>query len=228
MITISFFGITSAICFLLPVAAILYFRLYRHTSLIALMVYYVLTLLRSVSGNTVPAIPDFQNTWDVAYNYIEIPLMLTALLFFCPARERQQKIHIIIGMFLLFEMVIAFVFGLSPQASVYVMTPGLLIVTSYAFFLLLRQLKFTILHGKNLGRVLMLCAVVFSYGCYLFMFYSYFILGNSNVADIYLLHFVSSSIASVLMSIGLYLMRQRIKELQELKVTRRELQMIFG
>jgi hypothetical protein len=30
------------------------------------------------------------------------------------------------------------------------------------------------------------------------------------------------------MNIGLLMMRHRIKELQELKVTRRELQMIFG
>jgi hypothetical protein len=34
--------------------------------------------------------------------------------------------------------------------------------------------------------------------------------------------------AAVLMSVGLYMMRHRIRELQELKVTRRELRMVFG
>jgi hypothetical protein len=91
-----------------------------------------------------------------------------------------------------------------------------------------RQLRFTLLHGKNAGRVLMLGALLFSYSCYLFMFCAHFILGVEDVSGIYALHFLSSSIAAVLMSIGLFMMRQRIRELQELKVTRRELQMVFG
>jgi hypothetical protein len=91
-----------------------------------------------------------------------------------------------------------------------------------------RQLRFTLLHGKNAGRVLMLGALLFSYSCYLFMFCAHFIFGVEDVSGIYALHFLSSSIAAVLMSIGLFMMRQRIRELQELKVTRRELQMVFG
>jgi hypothetical protein len=60
------------------------------------------------------------------------------------------------------------------------------------------------------------------------MFYAHFVQGITDVSDIYAAHFLSASIAAVFMAIGLYLMRQRIRDLQELKVTRRELQMVFG
>lgn len=222
------FGITSVICFSLPIAAILLFRLYRHASLIALMVYYTFTILHCLGSATMPPSPDFKNTWEVVYNYIEVPLMLSALLFFCPARHKQQKIHLLIKYFVVYEVMIACVLGFTPKASMYIMTPGLLVIVSYSLFLFLRQLKFTVLHRKNTGRVLMLGALLFSYSCYLFMVYAYFILKTPDVSGIYALHFLSSSIAAVLMSVGLFLMRHRIRDLQELKVTRRELQMVFG
>ncbi len=84
------------------------------------------------------------------------------------------------------------------------------------------------MHGKNAGRLLMLGAILFSYSCYLFVFYTYFILHQTDVAGIYYVYFVASTIASVLMSTGLFMMRYRIKELQELKIVRKELQMVFG
>ncbi|HEV7333971.1 MAG TPA: hypothetical protein VGN63_23255 [Flavisolibacter sp.] len=228
MIPNSLFGITSIACFSLPIFAILYFRLYKHVSLIALMVYYTLIILHCLGSNTVPPAPDLQNTWEVAFNFIEIPLMLSALLFFCPAKQKKQKIHFLIGFFIAYEFLIAAFHGFSAVASMYVMMPGLLVVVLYSLFLFLRQLRFTVVHGKNWGRVLMLGSLLFSYSCYLAMFYAYFFVQKADVAGIYSAHFFSSSIAAVLMSVGLFLMRNRIKELQELKVTRRELQMVFG
>jgi len=228
MMPSTLFGITSVICFCLPIGVVLYYRLYRHASLIALMLYYAITILHCLGSNSTPPSPDFKNAWEVVYNFIEIPLMLSALLFFCPAKQKQQKIHFVIEFFLAYETVIALFFGFTAKASLYVMAPGLLVMVTYSLFLFLRQLKFTLTHHKNFGRVLMLGAVLFSYSCYLYMFYAYFFLHAADVSGIYALHFFSSSIAAVIMCIGLYLMRHRIKELQELKIARSELQMIFG
>jgi hypothetical protein len=222
------FGASSVACFGLPIFVILSYRLYRHASLIALMVYYTFAILHCLGSNSMPPSPDFSNTWEVLYNYIETPLMLLSLLFFCPASQRQQKIQLMIRLFVAYEVVIAFWFGFTPLASLYIMAPGLLVIVLYAQFLFLRQLRFTLLHGKNRGRVLMLGSIVFSYSCYLFMFYAYFFQEKKDISAIYSVHFFSSTIAAVLMSAGLYMMRHRIKELQELKVTRKELQMVFG
>jgi ABC-type transport system involved in cytochrome c biogenesis permease subunit len=74
----------------------------------------------------------------------------------------------------------------------------------------------------------MLGSVLFSYSAYLFVFYTYFIREQKEITGVYNIYFVSSTIASLLMSVGLFMMRARIKELQELKVVRKELQMVFG
>jgi hypothetical protein len=228
MITISLFGLTSVLCFGLPVLVIVLFRLYRHTSLIALALYYGLAICHCLNAETIPPVPNFNNPFDVAYTYLEIPLMLTALLFFCPAKQRQRNMHTLIGFFIVYEIAISIFAGFSPKASVYIMAPGLLVVVLYAAFLFLRQAKFTIMHRKNSGRVLMLGAILFSYTAYLFVFYTYFIQEQKEIASVYNIYFISSTIASLLMSVGLFMMRFRIKELQELKVVRRELQMVFG
>ena len=228
MITISLFGLTSILCFGLPVFVIVLFRLYRHTSLIALALYYSLTIIHCINAESIPPVPDFKNPFEVAYLYLEIPLILTALLFFCPVKQRQRNMHMLIAFFIAYEAAISLFAGFTAKASVYIMAPGLMVVVLYAAFLFLRQLKFTLMHGKNIGRVLMLGAILFSYTAYLFVFYTYFIQEQTEIAGIYNLYFVSSTIAALLMSVGLFMMRYRIKELQELKVVRRELQMVFG
>lgn len=228
MITISLFGLTSILCFGLPVLAIVLFRLYRHTSLIALGVYYLLTIVHCLYADTIPPVPNFQNPLDIVYSYVEIPLMLASLLFFCHARQRQQLMQKIIIGFIAYEVLISLYFQFSPNATLYIVGPGLFVVIAYTAFLLLRQLKFTIIHGKNIGRLLMLGAVLFSYSTYALVFYTYFIQKQTDISGIYSIYFVSSTVASILMAIGLFMMRHRIKELQELKVVRKELQMVFG
>jgi hypothetical protein len=74
----------------------------------------------------------------------------------------------------------------------------------------------------------MLGAILFSYSTYGLVFYTYFIQKQSDINSIYSLYFLSSTIASLLMAAGLFMMRHRIKELQELKIVRKELQMVFG
>ena len=228
MIVISLYGLTSILCFGLPVLAIILFKLYRHTSLIALAVYYLLTITHCLYAGNIPPVPDFQSPLDIAYSYVEIPLILTSLLFFCYGHPRKQIMHKIIFGFIAYEVLVAFYFKFSPDGTLYVVAPGLLVVVGYTSFLLLRQLKFTMIHGKNIGRVMMLGAILFSYCSYALVFYTYFIQKQTDISSTYSLYFISSTVASILMSIGLFMMRHRIKELQELKIVRKELQMVFG
>jgi hypothetical protein len=224
---LTLFGVSSILCFGLPVFVILLFKMYRHVSLIALTVYYLLTIVHCLSANSIPPVPDFSNPAEVLYSYAEIPLILASLLFFCHGQRRQQMQKLLLG-FIGYEVMISLYYKFSPEASVYIMAPGLFIVVLYTAYLFLRQAKFTVLHGKNVGRVLMLGAILFSYSSYGLVFYTYFIQKQQNIYAAYSLYFVSATVAAILMSVGLFMMRHRIKELQELKIVRRELQMVFG
>jgi hypothetical protein len=108
------------------------------------------------------------------------------------------------------------------------MGPGIILVLVYTFYLFVKQVKFSIMHRKNQGRIVMLAAILFAYACYFLIYYFYYILRTPYKDDVMLLYYLSSTIGSVLMTIGLHLIRKRIRELQTLKVTRKELSMFFG
>jgi hypothetical protein len=96
------------------------------------------------------------------------------------------------------------------------------------FLLFLRRLRFAIRHRKNAGLALMLGALLIENGCRLFVAYAASTIAPTAVANTDALPFFSASIAAMMLSAGMFLMRHRIRELQELRVMRRELQMVFG
>jgi hypothetical protein len=223
------FGVACIISFCLPLAIIIYNRFYTHKSLAALFVYYTLALADNIMAQQIIFVPqNFTRTFEIVNNYLDVPLMLMTLLYFCPNKQKQNVVNIIAGMFLAYEIVIAFVFGLTVKAIIYIMGPGLIVILLYAFYLFIRQVKFSIMNGKNVGRTLMLASIFFAYGSYTLIYFFYYILRTPYKSDTLLLYFISSMVASVLMAIGLHMMRKRMKELRDIRITRRELASFFG
>ena len=131
-------------------------------------------------------------------------------------------------LFIAYEIVITVMYGFNATSVAYILGPGLLLILCYTFFLFIRQVKFTIIHGKNQGRTIMLASIFFAYACYMLIYYFYFIQKTPDTKDTLLLYFISSFIGSILMALGLHLMRKRMKELRSLQVTRKELELFFS
>ena len=223
------FGVACILSFCLPLAVILYNRFYTHKSLAALLVYYTLALADNILAQEIIFVPGhFLHTFKVVNNYLDVPLMLVTLLYFCPNRQKQKVVNIIAGVFLTYEIIIALVFGLTTKAIIYIMGPGLIVILIYALYLFIRQVKFSIMNGKNVGRTLMLASIFFAYGSYTLIYFFYYILQTPYKSDTLLLYFMSSIISSVLMAVGLHMMRKRMKELKDIRITRRELATFFG
>jgi EamA domain-containing membrane protein RarD len=108
------------------------------------------------------------------------------------------------------------------------MGPGLILILIYTFYLFARHIKITVEFGKNAGRTLMLVSILFAYGCYAIVYYFYYILKTQEVKDVFFLYYITSFVSAVIMTVGLHLIRRRMRELQEVKNTRRELAMFFG
>jgi hypothetical protein len=222
-------GVAATLSFFLPVVAIVYYKLYQDRSLATLLVYYLITALYNLMAEGIISLPaPFERGFGVINNYLDVPLMLTALLFFCPIKQKQRPIYIILGVFIAYEFAIALFFGLDPKAVVYIMGPGLILVLVYTFYLFIRHIKITVEFGKNAGRTLMLVSILFAYGCYALVYYFYYIQRTPAVADVFLIYYITSFVSSVVMTIGLHLIRQRMRELQAVKNTRRELAVFFG
>jgi hypothetical protein len=222
-------GVACILSFLLPVVVICYNRFYTHRSLAALSAYYLITALDNTMAQGIIPVPTGFSVWaGVLNNFLDVPLMLTALLFFCPGRQKQKAVHVLTGCFIGYEIIVMLMHGFTPASVIYVMGPGILIVLGYSLFLFVRQVKFSIVHGKNQGRTLMLASIFFMYASYALIYYFFYVMKTPFKADTIILYFIASGIASALMALGLHMMRRRMKELESIKTTRRELAMFFG
>jgi hypothetical protein len=222
-------GIACLLAFLLPIAVIVINRYYSHRSLAALLIYYIISFLNIIMIQGLVPVPDSVRTgFHVFSNYLIVPLMLTTLLFFCPVKQKQRFVNFLSILFITYEIAITVIYGFNPKSVSYILGPGLLLILVYTFFLFIRQVKFTIMHGKNQGRTIMLASIFFAYACYMLIYYFYFIQKTPDTKDTLLLYFISSFIGSILMALGLHLMRKRMKELRSLRITRKELELFFS
>jgi hypothetical protein len=185
-------------------------------------------LIDNLFGTVLPSASSLGTILNYADNYTNIPLVLTALLFFCPSKQKQGKVKIVTLLFIAYEIVIIAIYGFSFKSIVYIMGPGAGVIMIYSFYLFVRQIKFSIFHGKNHGRVLMLASLVFDWSCYGLIYFFQYIQKTPFESDVFRLYYISSIVSSVLMAIGLHMMRARMKELQSIKTTRRELALFFG
>ena len=225
----AFFGIACILSLTAPMAVILYHRYYKHRSLAALLIYYSITLIYILmSQNIIPVNNTVRINFGILNNYLDVPLMLTALVFFCPNKQKQKNVRLLSYLFIAYVVLITVMHGFKPVSIVYIMGPGFAIIICYTFYLFMRQVKFTIMHGKNHGRVMMLAAIFFSYACYALIYYFYYVQKTPYVKDTELIYFIATIISSLVMAVGLHLMNKRMKELQSLRVTRKELAMIFN
>jgi len=222
-------GVACVIALTAPIVVIFYNRYYTHRSLAALLAYYILMLIDNLFCEyIIPSTSTLSRVINYIDNYTNIPLLLTALVFFCPSKQRQGKIRLLTLLFIAYEIVIVTVYGFTIKSITYIMGPGVCVVLIYSFYLFVRQVKFSIFHGKNHGRVLMLVSIVFDFSCYALIYFFQYIQKTPYQNDVFRLYYISSIVSSVLMGIGLHMMRTRMKELQSLKTTRRELALIFG
>jgi hypothetical protein len=222
-------SILCILSFTLPIVVIIYNRYYTHRSLAALLIYYSVLLVDNVLAEKfIPTSDQVRKYVGLFDNYVDIPLMLTGLLFFCPSKLKQQRVQLFTYFFVAYELVITFIFGFSRTSIIWIMAPGISIIVVYSFYLFFRQIKFSIFHGKNHGRVLMLAGILFAYSSYALIYYFHYIEQTPFIADVFKLYYVTCIVSSVLIAIGLYMMRNRMKELQSLKITRRELAIFFG
>lgn len=223
------FGIACIASLTAPIGVIVYHRYYKHRSLAALLIYYIVLLIYMLmSENIIPVTQTVRTNFGILDNYLDVPLMLTALLFFCPNKQKQNIVQLLSYAFITYEVLITLIYGFKRTSVIYIMGPGLVIVIGYTFYLFMRQVKFSVMHGKNHGRMVMLASIFFSYACYALIYYFYYIQKTPFVNDAQLIYFISTTISSMAIAAGLQLMNKRMKELNALRVTRKELAMFFS
>ncbi len=228
MNVVSIMGTISCIAFLMPVCLIVAYRLFINYSLLALFFYYSLTAFHNfLMLYYVGTYTEWLSGFGVILNYLDAPLMLVVLLFFCPSSQKKKIITISIVSFLFFELVVSIFNGFNSSSLVYILGPGIALIFVYSIYLFTYYVKLSIEKNKGFGKAVMITSIVFAYGCYATVYGFHYVQQTSAVEGVFVIYYVASILSAILMSIGLYYYNKRSKKIKEVQQARKELQAFF-
>jgi hypothetical protein len=222
-------GLLSAITLSLPIIIILTLRLAWYKSFPALLTYYVLVFGHSfLTQEFIKANKTFIYYYGVTNNFLDAPLILSFMTYFSKTALFRKRMQIIIPVFILFEIIVIAIFGYNVRAATIVMAPGLLLILIFSLLFFIHQTKLTIIHHKAVGKAFIAASLLFAYGGYIFIYIVYYLLKTQYKADTFLVYFLVTICSSLLISAGIFFERKRVRQLEELQITREELKMIYG
>jgi len=222
-------GIISSAALLCPVIVILALRLGTYRTFPPLLFYYATVLIYNLmTEGYIMAGHSITNYWGLINNLLDTPLMLAFLIYFSTSARFTLRIKVLIAVFALFELIVLAVMGLTTAAITIILGPGVTIVFGLCIYFFIRQTKVAIMHRKATGRALITASLLFAYGCYGLIYLMYYVFKTPYVEDTFLVYFWVTTLSSLLLSTGIVIEAKRIRKLNELKKTRRELSAVYA
>lgn len=222
-------GIVSSVALFSPIFFILTLRLSAYRTFPALLAYYSGVLVYNLmTEGYISTNQEIIRYWGLANNLLDTPLMLTFLIYFSTSPIFTRRIKILIAVFLVFEVLVIALLGLNTDAITIILAPGILLIFGLYIYFFIRQSKVTITHRKSAGKAMISAAMLFAYGSYGIIYVMYYLLKTPFIEDTFLLFFLVTTLSSVLVSAGIIVEEKRIRKLNELRRTRRELSDIYA
>jgi hypothetical protein len=222
-------GLLSTLALFSPVVIILSKRLIHYRYYLVLFIYCLTSAAYNLmTQDYIPISKDFARNWGLVNNLLDVPLMMNFLLLFGKSPRQKKLMMILTAAYMLFEIVIVALYGLSVDTVTIIMGPGFALVISFVVSFFIHRVKIAITYQKAVGKAVMAAAVLFVYGAFIFIYVVHYILDMPQKNEIYLLYFIATIVFGTTLSVGLLIENKRIKKLQELQVTRKELMEFFG
>lgn len=222
-------GLISAIALFAPIIIILILRLTWYKSFPALWFYFfTVSLYVFFSLGLVDVNKTFMQYWGVSNNFLDAPLMLTFMTYFSRTPNVKRKMALTIAAFLVFELAVIVTKGYTVDASVIVLAPGLLLVLLFSTLFFVHQTKITVVYQKAAGKAFITAALLFAYGGYSYIYTVYYLMKTPYKNDTHVIYFLITIVSSLIIATGILLERKRVRQLNELKVARQELRVIYG
>jgi hypothetical protein len=221
-------GIISSISLCLPVLLILFMRLSTYKTFPALAIYYLIVFIYNVlTEGYISAHTNVIHYLGLSNNLVDAPLMLFFLTYFSTSNEMTKKMHYLILALIAFAMIILALNGFSIDSITIIMAPGLLAVFSFCCYFFIRQTRITIMHGKSAGKALIVASLLFAYGCYAIIYLMYYIYKTEYIEDTFIIYHMVTTFSSLLLCAGIIIEKKRVQKLEELKITRKELELVY-
>lgn len=229
MTVFDWMGLLTTIALILPIFTILISRLTVYKSFPVLLFYYcIIFCYHVIHLGYIGANRNFLYYFGNLSNALDTPLILLFLSYFSHSAAFRKKIYFTCGVFVLFEIVIMAVYGLTVRATTIMLAPGFLLVISLSLLFFIHQVKIAVVHHKAIGKAIMATSVLFAYIGYAFVYTVYYVIKSPQTNDTYLVYFLITIFSCVSISAGILFERKRVRKLDELRTTRKELKDLYG
>jgi hypothetical protein len=221
-------GSIASIASFTPILLILVFRLYNYRPFLGLLFYFLFSASYNfLAQGILPVQNDFLRALGVFNNLTDAPLMLIFLTFFT-AQPITKYLYRTALLFMVFEIVILCLYGYGVKTVKIVLGPDIAIIATISFFFFLRYVRMAITNSKTTGKATMISAVLLAYSIYSMVYIFYYLLKTKYIEDAQIVYYTVTLLSACLMSMGILIENKRIKKLNELKTTRKELAIIYG
>ena len=200
---IYWFGLITITCMLLPAIVVLVKRQFN-AGYIALSVYFLSTFIYNLLLIVFPNFPrEFRRNIGVINNFLDTPLIMLFLIQFASSVAVRKLLKIALLAFVVFEVGIVLLFGLSIKSITIFSGPGLLLILGFSFYFFTSHIRFAITQRKDIAKTLMISGILFGYAVYFMVYLFYYVLETPNKIDALIIYFFASIVTSVLLAAGL-------------------------
>jgi hypothetical protein len=222
-------GLLSTIALFAPVCVIVITKLIRYKQYLPLFTWCVLAFGFNLMTEHLVSVPKtIERYYGIIYNLTDMPLILSFLIFQVASSVQIKTMKILLIAYILFEIVLIAMFGITIKTITITIGPGLLIVFGYSLYYFVYTVKRSFVHTKFIGKAIIASALSFAYGCFIIIYIMHYVIALQDLANLLLIYYFITIIYCGILSVGLYIESKRKKKLYELLITRKELMSFFS
>jgi hypothetical protein len=222
-------GILSTLALFAPVFIIVVTKLIRYKQYFSLFIYCVLAFGFNLMTEHFINVPkSVERFYGITNNLTDMPLMLGFLIFQIPSSVQKKRMKILLSVFIVFEIVLIIMYGITVKTITLTMGPGLTIVFGYSLYYFVYTVKRSFVHNKFVGKAIVASALTFAYGCFIIIYLMHYIFNLQDLSNLFLIYYFITIIYCAILSVGLYMEGKRKSKLYELLITRKELMRFFA
>jgi hypothetical protein len=222
-------GIVSTVALFSPVFIIIATRLIRYKQYLPLFIYCTLAFGFNLMTEQLVTVPKtVERYYGIINNLTDMPLILSFLMFHIVSSIQVKRMKIVLAAFIVFEIVLICLYGITEKTITLTMGPGLLIVFAFALYHFVYTVKRSFFHNKFISKAIIASSLTFAYGCFFIIYLLHYVIKLPDIPNLFLIYYFITIIYCGLLSVGLYMEGKRKRKLEELVITRKELMRFFS
>ncbi len=162
-----------------------------------------IVFLNMLSTNFITVPGNFRYYFGIWNNLLDLPLMLLFLQYFATDQKARKGLLYITGAYIVFDLVIYLIMGMTIPSLTIIIGPGLGIVTAISFYLFVDRLKLAISRRGETGKAFLTGAIVFAYLCFTLIYILFYLMKSTYISDIYAIYYITFIILSACLITGL-------------------------